>query len=335
MPLVNILASISSTSGLQLDVTSQRAYLVGEIINQAAKEVYDTYTLRNVNREQIFNCGSDQQQIVLPWYVGKLIAARDYDYRMPNNNLDMRPRYQMSDWSGYACFTWREKQKQYPLKRENLNEGPYTFTFRQSCVEQLTITITGATPNSEKEVEVINFAVGDMVKTSVNSWLTGQTSAIQKSRTTKYNLIITDIEGTEISDIPNGRLEASFSLYQILDRFQLYSPDRLVECLYKLTFIPMDKDTDLFCGCDIYDNAIYHKCLERLWIKSGNTPLATAAFEKCDQLINAIEADYDDGKVHMLDFQPNPVYSAYSNLRYNNTPYNNNNNGNYSYPFFL
>jgi len=102
MPLKAIIDRLATTAGFDIDIASQRTFLLDQIINVAASKLYHEYELRNANREQIFNVGDNQQQIVMPWYVDRVIGARDYDTRVPMSQVDMRPRYQTSDWLGFS-----------------------------------------------------------------------------------------------------------------------------------------------------------------------------------------------------------------------------------------
>lgn len=323
MALRHILAKLSATSGLNLNVASQREYIISEV-NEAAKELYNTKDLVNCDREQIFNLGTDQQQIVLPHYVRNVIAAREYDYRMPVAQVGMNMRYRMSDWSGYDIFTWREKQREYPLSRDFTNEGPFRVRFSKPVNASVVVIITGATVDSSRNTERLTFNVGEQQKSTVSSWLMGGIESISKSKPTAYDLKVYDLDDNEISFIPNYETSAGFLLLNIQDRFQLNVPLRLCEILFTVKFVPFINDEDKYPPGDVYDNALYYKTLERIYARrqdAESLQLAGANAMKCDEICAKIADQVNEGKIYMADFQPDPVYTMSDNLEFQGIPY--------------
>jgi hypothetical protein len=320
MPLKDILSRIASTSGLKLNVAAQRAYLIDEIVNNAAKELYDTQDMRNCEREQIFDVGVNQQIIALPWYVEQILGIREYDNRIPNQIVDKFPRYKKGDWTGYGYYKFREIQLNAALCRETLVEGPFRIRFRQPVSRAVTITVTGSTPDSTRISETLTYNIGDQEKTTTNTWLCNGVESIRKSAPTDTDLSVYDIEDNVVAEIANSETQSLYMLIQILERAQTYEPSRLVEVLFRLRFTPFKNDNDSFPGGDDYDQAIYWKCLEHIYAKRGDEAsagLAIQAYNKCNDLINKIDAHHDDGKTRTLDFEPNVVINAmdYPNLR--------------------
>lgn len=323
MALKHILARISSTTGLNVNVTTQREFIVTEV-NEAAKEIYNTKDLINCDREQIFNFGVDQQQVVLPSYVRNVIAAREYDYRMPISQVGMGTRFRTSDWSGYDIFTWREKQREYPLSRDFTNEGPFRIRFTQPCNAQVVVIVTGATEDSARATERLTFNIGDQEKTTVRSWLSTGVESISKSRPTDFDLKVYDIDDNEISSILNYDEKASFLLLNIQDRFQMNTPQRLCEVLFTVKYVPMINDQDIFVPGEMYDLAIYWKTLERLYSRrqdAESMQLANACSLKTDDLINKIAEMYNEGKIFKATFALDATYSMMDNLEFQNIPY--------------
>jgi len=323
MPLEAILNRLSSTAGFDL-ATRSRNFVVTQIINVAAKRLYEQYSLRNANREMIVNIGSNQQQVVMPWYCDVVIAARDYDCRQPITQQDMRPRYQSSDWLGLNFNSWRQKQREYPLQKEILNASLLTLTFDAAVTSVTAVTITGSTVTAENEIETVTFIAGDISKATTKSFQ--EIRSIQKTANTNSNLRVFDIDNNELAFVPNFAERSKYVLLQVQDRWQAIQPERLLEVLFRPLYRPMHANTDVFnCG-DIYDDAIY---LESLAVHYGRSDdqetiaLAATYHRAAEEAINNIAGQDDDSKKMTLTIASNGVYNAFDNMPYYDI-YNNN-----------
>lgn len=307
MALKNILAKIASEEGFAVNVDAERLNLIAEI-NDAAEELYSTRDLAGCEREQIFEIAAQLQQFTFPWYIERVLKYRDYETRVGFQEVDMRVRYMVNDW----VFPFMEPRNKYTraLSTQITNTGYLTFTFSQPLLEDMTITVIGETDNAAKTSETISFSAGDTIKQG--SLLFKDVFAIRKSATTASDLSVTDIDGTEISSIPNHLLEARFHVVQFRDRYSLGSASKLIEVLFKARLEPMQNDDDIFTAGEEYDDAIYWKTLSRIWATlAGKTQDAIAAEAKCIAIINSVEANKTNNEKRMLLGEPSPWLDLY------------------------
>jgi len=317
--LIDILKQIAPLTGYNLSDADSRSYLVDVIVNPAAKELYKTYELCNVNDEQVFLLPAGKQVLALPYYVGNVISIRDVDFQRPFEITDMRIRYHDMSIGYPSVFTWREKRKEAPLHTVTNNDGKITLRMSEPSKSNITITITGRTLVASKTSEDVVFAVGDTEHTTVNSFLLEDIDSIRKSNYNEQDIYLYDMVMTEISVIPNCLLKPCYTLYNVQNEYSAmsYQKDRYMEVLFRKAYIPMVKDTDSFVAGDIYDEAIYWKAAEIYYTKrqgEDSVMLADAAYKKCEDLVNKISDANDYNKFRPLPFGSNPVMSAYDKL---------------------
>ncbi len=315
MPLNSILSELAADEGIPLNTSAERAYLI-DIINKAAREIYDTTDLRGSLREQVFNIGNDQQLVTLPWYVENIRAVRQYDYRFKTIYEPMQVRYQTNEWQ-QPLISWREVRKEAPLQREIANHGPLTVTLTEAATVPFVLTVTGKTPNSTRKTESVVFLAGDTTKTTVNNY--EDITALTKNKVIDQDLSVADMDGNTVAFIPNHELKSRNTIVQVIDRWQQEGEDVLVEVLFKLRFTPFVNETDSFpCG-DLYDRCIYWKAISHLYTKqegevAQNKVLGAEA--KCRQLIEALTSNDNDGKPHKLDMAANPFFDMFGRTEY-------------------
>jgi len=320
MPLNTIRAELAADIGIKIDSTTQKDYLDAKI-NRAAREIWDSYDLRNSLREQIVLLETDQQLITLPFYVYRLRKIRMYDFQYPVERVSMTPRYNYNNWNP-PFLQWRTIREEAPLMRDIENQGPVTITLTQPATSAVVFTITGKTPNAEKVAESILFSVGDTTKVSSNNF--EAIDSLTKNKIIEQDASVYDMDGNQISAIPNCELKAYFTVVQVQDKYQTFAEQPLVELLYKTVFTPFKNDNDKFpCG-DQFDDAIYWKALELLSSKKdGEDAIAKTlgANAKCRSLIEKIEAINYDGESQPINFAPCPYYGLFSgyNFEYQHT----------------
>jgi len=311
MPLNTIRTEIASDLGIKIDSTNQRDYLDAKI-NRAAKEIWDTFDLRNSLREQIFLLETSQQLITLPFYVYRLRKVRSYDYVYPIRRLGMAPRYHYNNWQP-PFLQWRTIREEAPLGRDIENQGLITLTLSAAATVAVVFYIIGKTPNSQKVQEPIIFSVGDTAKTTVNQYEDIET--IAKNKVIDQDCTITDMDGNTIAALPNSELKTSYTVVQVLDRYQVFDQTPLTEVLYKARFTPFKNDNDQFpCG-EQFDDAIYWKTIELLSAKKeGEDAIAKTlgANAKCRSLVDKIEAINYDGEAQPVNFAPCPYYNLFT-----------------------
>lgn len=281
--LKDILTELAATTGLKVDSASQRDLLVFKI-NKEAKELYENAELHNSLREQVFELGTTDQLVTLPWYVWEVRALRGYEDQLPIHLVDMRPKYQSGEWDHKRSNEFRLKQQQYPLCRDFTNESRLRLTFAQPLTRDLTVTVTGKTFKAERVTETITFQIGNTEKWTDNSW--ADIESFKKSSTCNADLNIYDVDGNLVSEIANCNEEARYTLLQVLEKFQTLSQTNLVLILYKTAFIPFQEDTDSFpCG-DIYDRAIYWKTLANIYTTTdGKEGLVETCIGKVNEIL--------------------------------------------------
>jgi hypothetical protein len=155
----------------------------------------------------------------------------------------MRPRYHAVPWT-QPYLQWRQIAAT-PLHTPLTNAGPLTFQINAIETEPFDIIVNGQTSLAANVTEIISFAVGDLVKSSVNLFEPespfGVTS-IKKSRATNSDVIVrVTATQAEVGRIANNQLYASNLRVQILD-WNASTPfilgEDCVEVLYKQRFSP-------------------------------------------------------------------------------------------------
>jgi hypothetical protein len=288
MPLKDIKAKVAADVGIKLSSTAEDAFLLDKI-NQAAKELYTKHDLVGSMREQLFQLSATTQQLSLPYYIDTIRAVRDYETRLPIERVDMLPRYQTEgSRAKEGGLPWRIKAEKYPLKANIGSDGPLTFTLKSAATVTFNIVVIGATSAASRVQEIVNVAAGALAVTTTNNFLADGVERIFKSSTTDSDIVVTDIDGKEVADIPNSELYPSYTIVQVLDQDYTRGQTQLVEVLYKTRFTPFKNDYDSFpCG-DVYDDAIYYLTLGIIHGgKNGDEWKAKAqmAYARAEQLV--------------------------------------------------
>lgn len=302
MPLSNILADVASDSGFRTATQNQRDRCVS-LINDAADEIWKCYDLPNCLGEQIFNVGTQDQQITLPYYVLEVRGIRDYDSEQKMELNDMRPRWQTMGWVHWVGYKWRIVQQEMALGRDLLNVTPLTFTLPFAAPESFSLNLEIRTPHAQRTNETVLFAAGDTSKTSVN--LIEEVYSITKSDYTTYDVTIEDQDDNELGIVPNAELKSNYTLINILTKYEVQGLSKLVEVLFKRNLPKFRFDTDRFpCG-DTYDKAIYYKTMEIFYGKQGGTEslqMAIAFNAKCSDLMTKLTVNKQEGVKMIMDF---------------------------------
>lgn len=310
--LYDILTEVTEDIGSDSASSRDRAWIVSQI-NHAAREIYNTADLTGSEREQIFVLDVDEQQIALPWYVGDIIGLRDYDSLDPIQQVDMRPRYLRDSWTRQSQLTpmrqWRRKGES-ALKRNILDEGTLTITLPAVATTAFDVFIVGSSSLAARITERVRFAAGEATKSTVNFF--SNVTSIVKSAATTYDLVVTTLDGTEVSDIPSHLTKAKFVLVQVLDKNDNLTESQLIELCYKHVFEPMVNDTDVFTAGELYDKAIYWKTLEFIAAKQeGKEDRVLMAAAKSQALLSNILAN-SASKIEMkFAFGENPVIASF------------------------
>lgn len=303
MSLKNILADVVADVGGSTSNDSEKAIIVKRI-NDAAEEIYNCEDLSGSLREQVFDLNTDTQQISLPNYVGEIRGMRYYDARLKITLNDMMPRYHY----GLGNEVWPLKYRvltKSPLATFITNQSVLKVTSPLASLENFTVTIVGSTPNSSVVRETLNFSVGDLTKTTVANFET--VVSITKSSPTTYDLIVSDVEDTELARIPNAALNSEYIIVQVLD-FESTNPNT-IEVLYKHRLFPFVNEYDEFPAGSAYDKAIYWKYLEHEAARNKDVKGSVAAMQKATQIIRQVAENIEAGLEKVVDAQENTLLS--------------------------
>lgn len=305
MSLKNILADAAADTGFRTQIGNQRERCIS-LINDAADEIWKCYDLPNCLGEQLFNLGTNNQQISLPYYVLEPRAVRDYDSELKQQIVDMRPRYGTMGWVHYVGYQWRVKQQEAPLGVALINVEPLTFTLPKPAPETFSVTLEVRTAIESRKNETLVFAVGDTSKTCTS--LIEEVYSITKSDYTTYDVSVLDQSGTEVAVIPNSELKTNYTIVNILNKYEQQGLSKVVEFLFKRNLPKFRYETDRFpCG-DTYDKAIYYKTMELFYSKQGSQEAMAQAlgyFTKCNDLMTKLTENKQEGIKMIMDFGTN------------------------------
>lgn len=310
MSVQYILSQIGAKIGQNPDDADQRKVLL-RFLNEAARELYDQSDMAGSLWEQCFKVNGDQT-LALPSYIGDVRAVREFNSMIPWNINQMRPRYNVSNWPDmWRNFRLKNKQA---LTRAITNAGPVTITCNAVETVPVTIVVAGSTLHAQRIVEEV---VMDVVsKTTTNNFTDIVT--LLKSDVTTSNYQILDMDGNEISMIPNDAIEAT---YQVIDVSQLpwlnenVSPqDHFVEILYKLYLPQLIHDGDEF-PAQGYDNVIVNKGLQLWCEEKGDSEGALMYDTKATRTLARIHENQNRATQDRVALTPNPHDSLLQKVR--------------------
>lgn len=269
MSVGNILQMTGNKMGLNPSDPSSRPTLL-RFLNQACYEIYNIADIPGTMMEQVLQVNGDQT-ISLPWYIGELRAIREYYSQIPWNINQMRPRYNQSNWPE-SWRNWRIRNRGC-LQATVTNQSVLNVTVPQVDNPPITVTVTGQTTTATKTSEALTM-------TSVMMQTVGQfldVFSFSKSSVTDYDVVLTDVDGKLLSEIPNTELQA---WYQIVDVSSMpwlpqvsSTQDHFVEVLYKKTLPYLSDDTDEFPAVG-YDFIISDKMMQVWAVEQGKADVA-------------------------------------------------------------
>jgi hypothetical protein len=326
MSLLNILTDVGSEIvGANLTVDAERTKVIN-LINRAAKEIYESSDLVGCLREQVFYSDlTDNYQITLPYYVSEIRGIRQSGSRYPLTLEQMSPRYTTQDWGGHQK-NWREKFRT-PLETSLDNASHLTFLMTDIMTVPVVINISGSTPTSDRVMETVTILPGSLQETSGNLWTSFPgVKVIHKNIITTTNVEIQNDAGDTVGHIPNCEYDSTNLLVQVINTQSGCNNNsngnstpcpsgvgcKCWEILYKIKLLPFYSDFDEF-PCDGYEEAIRWKASELWWANQpGQEDRANLAFTKCKQIIESRLVDARKGITVKMDFKK----SKYSNLHY-------------------
>ena len=296
----SLLQQVCETVGILPDSRDKEAQALAWL-NRAAVMIYDQYDLPGSVFEQFFCVDNDKHVITFPWYVGAIRGVRWHDSSRLVTTRDMRPRYHAVPWT-QPYLQWRQIAST-PLHTPLTNAGPLTFQISTPETTPFDVVVNGQTSVAANATETITFAVGDLVKTSVNLFEPESpfgVTAIKKTRATNSDVIVRlTATQEEIGRIANNQLYAANLRVQILD-WNAGTPfilgEDCVEVLYKQRFSPfvnLDSiwtDERLVQGLVYGVKYLYAMEKEKMDVASANRELMAETCKKvCENLESGTE----------------------------------------------
>lgn len=330
MGLAYILQNIESETGISSPTlnTAQRNALVAKI-NKAAREIWNKADLPGV-LEEVYVCASSHKQLALPPFVGEIRAIRSTLWNDQWNLLDLRPRYNRTDWLS-KWKSWRLLGHS-PYKIEITNAAPGTIVYPEVDTS-LTITLVGDTTLSNRSIDNVVVSATPSVPWT-QSFL--DISSIKKSKLTDFNVQLLDADGNELALIYADELYASYVIVDVSQYPTLIGCNDNsypMEVLYKPKLPQFINDEDEF-PVQGYDDIIINKTKQLLAEdQEGKEKRAIAFDAKTRQLMAQKENDVNGTLNMKIGFTRNGLLNRRRYL-WNavNYPWGNpyNNNGGYS-----
>lgn len=257
--LIDILNRISrAEGGLELSDDAVKSRWV-DLINTAARELYESLNLRGSSRTETFDSSFITQEIIaLPSKVFVPYCIRRTDNQEIFTFKDQSSRFRESPSNQYAYVFHRFS----PLKREILNAGPLVFTIPDVEAAAVNITITGRTDKASFRIETVTIPAGQTSVNSANNWF--RVDSLVQDRH-DYDVTVSDIDGIELAVLPNNQSEVTYCLYRQDEPRGQSNPWKACEfeLHYKPVYEPMLEDSSQFqCG-SIYDDVIMWLTLSR------------------------------------------------------------------------
>jgi len=301
MPLSYIIKQVGDKCGLNPNDASQRPVLL-RIINEAAVELYQQSDMAGCLEEQYYKVNANQT-ISLPDYVGQVRAMREADSQIAINLSQMRPRYNQFNWAD-EWRNWRVKGLQ-TLQNAITNQSALVLTVHAVEEPPITVNISGPTVGSSMAHEIV---VMDAVsKTTTNDFL--DVTAFTKTTGSKYDVIMSDIDGNRLSAISNDKLKAQYQILDISQAPWIYPNNDLyigwVEVLYKKALPYLYNDNDEFPAIG-YDNVIVNKSLQIYYEEQNNVQAALAYDSKATRSLAQIHEDANRGTDDVVSMCANP-----------------------------
>jgi len=236
--------------GLRPEDQAQNTVL-GELINDAAREIYDQTDLPNSLREQTIQVNSDNnsQIVTFPAHVMEIRGIRDYVMAITLH--DLRPRYHNHPWPTGSMYTFRLVGES-AICRSIENDTVLTM---DTQVEDVTVTVSGAT-EAAAQISGDFDRLGAGTASTIN-WT--EVHSVSKDIYTSSDVVLKNAANQEVARILNYLNSSRYIQVELLERPQtpmsptVVQPGRVLDVLYKPYFRPLRLNTDVFqvAGFDI------------------------------------------------------------------------------------
>ena len=317
MSLKYIRSSIAAETGFHPDTSNDDLDYLNSQINQVAIELHDTTDLVGSLFETVaFFTDFTEKLISTPWYVGDIRGARYYDCPQQVSLRDIRPRFGTDGW-GIQLFDFREVgTSSLAIQTTEFSSLVFSLPEGEVSEKDLTITIVGQTPVAINVEEQLLLAAGQNSVTSSNNWIEAP-RVIEKSTLNNFDILIADINETELGILPNSELRSQYSVWQVMDDNMLsIINSNSIEILYKEKYRQLINDYDEFLA-GRYDEVLIWKFLDEYWSKQeGKEKLAENARIRWAGKLGVVNKNKSKGKKVMLQTVPNKFYGLFSSNYY-------------------
>jgi len=301
MALKYILDQVGAKMGMNPSTSGERNVLL-RFVNEAATELYHMSDMAGCLEEQYFKINPNQT-LSLPHGVGQIRAMREASSHQALTLSQMRPRYNQFNWEG-DWKNWRVKGLQ-TLQTSLANQSNLVLTVAAVENPPVIVNISGPAVGSSNRTETVVMSATSV--TTVNQYL--DVKALTKTTVSQYNVILSDIDGNQLSYIPNDELKASFQIVDI-STSPWYPPNinpllGWVEVLYKKSLPQFSNDNDEFPAVG-YDNIIVNKCLQLYYEEQNNPQLAMSYYQKANQSLAQIHEDANRGTDDVVSMCAHP-----------------------------
>jgi len=313
MSLKYIRSNIAAETGFHPDSSADDKEYLDNQVNQVALDLFNALDLVGSLFETIaFFTDFEERLISVPSYVGDIRAGKYYDCPAQITLRDIRPRFgtegygtQIIDFREVGVSTLAVSNTEYSSLIFSLPEGEVE-------TEDLVITIVGETPVASQIEEQLTLVAGQNSVTSVNNWV-GAPKIISKNMVNLFDILVTDINDTELAVIPNSETKSLYSIWQVQDDSVISAvTQNSMEILYKQKYVLLVNDGDEFLNGK-YDEIIIWKFLDEYWSKQdGKTGLAEGARLKWMSKMAAVNRNKAKGKKVELQTVPNRYYGLFS-----------------------
>lgn len=163
------------------------------------------------------------------------------------------------------------------------------------------VTICGQTEDSDAITEEV---VMDAVeKQTAHNYINYET--IRKDRFNNYNIVLSDVDGMQMSCIPNNELEAEYLIVDV-STFPFYNGDvsqqsNYVEVLYKKALPWLSDDGQSFPAKD-YDDILVDKILQIFYEESKNDKMAILYDQKVTRALGRKLLDKNKSTEDIVSF---------------------------------
>lgn len=274
---------VEQYTGLQTSDATDLA-IVQQLINEAAREIYNTGDLPGLMDEAAFTFDPNYQ-IAIPTFSANIRGMRDYSSRAKQPLTGMGERYGNDPW--YREWERFRVKANSPIQQEVSVASVLTLT-QGGTPDGGSLIITGSTVNSSRVTETVVMSAN--TQTSVGQYVTIHSITAPAMRTNDYNVY--DANGVLLASLPNNQLSTNYQVL-LLSNYPWAQnlTTQTVEILFKRAFVPYVNDGDEFAAPG-YEDAIYY-AFQSNWdsMRKGDEERSALAAQKAAMLLGAAESD--------------------------------------------